>query len=261
MGDREAAIGLAKKYLVDCIYSSVRVEGLNVTFPQTQEIIQNAELAGVKATDVLFVINMRDAWRFVLETLDEPVNSMYVRQLNSICGHSLIYGCGVERSSDVYITGTTYKPPIPQHGDVVRSLQVLREEKDPLQRAILTFAYLAKTQIFIDGNKRVAQLAANQILISSGVGVLRIPDTSVQTFSECLIDYYETGGSSLLNYLQEECLIRAQVIETLQYRGINFTVQEIVAALPKALRDSYTSDKECAEANVGMYYEILCKQG
>lgn len=84
MGDREAAIGLAKKYLVDCIYSSVRVEGLNVTFPQTQEIIQNAELAGVKATDVLFVINMRDAWRFVLETLDEPVNIMYVRQLNTL---------------------------------------------------------------------------------------------------------------------------------------------------------------------------------
>lgn len=261
MGDREAAIGLAKKYLVDCIYSSVRVEGLNVTFPQTQEIIQNAELAGVKATDVLFVINMRDAWRFVLETLDEPVNIMYARQLNSICGHSLIYGCGVERSSDVYITGTTHRPPISQHSDVVRSLQELREEKDPLRRAILTFAYLAKTQIFIDGNKRVAQLTANQILISSGVGVLRIPDTSVQTFSECLVDYYETGGDSLLNYLQEECLIRAQVIETLQYRGMNFTVDEIVAALPKALRDSYTSDKECAEANIGMYYEILCKQG
>lgn len=239
------------------MYILQRVEGLNVTFPQMQEIIQNAELAGVKATDVLFVINMRDAWRFVLETLDEPVNIMYVRQLNSICGHSLTYGCGVERSSDVYITGTTHGPPIPQHSDVVRSLQALREEKDPLRRAILTFAYLAKTQIFIDGNKRVAQLVANQILISSGVGVLRIPDTSVQTFYECLVDYYETGGNSLLNYLREECLIRAQVIETLQYRGMNFTVQEIISALPESARQAYRSDRECAEANIELYYDIF----
>lgn len=261
MTEREAAIGLAKKYLVDCIYSSVRVEGLNMTFPQTQEIIRNAELAGVTANDVLFVINMRDAWRFVLDTLDEAMNIMYVRQLNGICGHSLIYGCGAIRTSDVYITGTTYKPPIPQHSDVVDALSRLMEETDSIRRAILTFAYLAKAQLFIDGNKRVAQLAANQILVSSGVGVLKIPDTCVRTFSECLIDYYETGGNSLLCYLEKECLIRAQTIEMVSYRGINFTVDEVVATLPKSLRDSYTSDKECAEANVGMYYEILCKQG
>lgn len=86
MAEREAAIGLAKKYLVDCIYSSVRVEGLNMTFPQTQEIIRNAELAGVTANDVLFVINMRDAWRFVLDTLDEAMNIMYVRQLMVFAG-------------------------------------------------------------------------------------------------------------------------------------------------------------------------------
>lgn len=261
MAEREAAIGLAKKYLVDCIYSSVRVEGLNVTFPQTQEIIRNAELAGVTANDVLFVVNMRDAWRFVLDTLDEALNIMYVRQLNGICGHSLIYGCGAIRTSDVYIAGTTYKPPIPQHSDVVNTLSHLMREKDSLRRVISTFAYLAKAQLFIDGNKRVAQLAANQILVSSGIGILKIPDTSVRTFSECLVDYYETGGNSLTCYLEEECLIRAQTIETVSYRGINFTVDEIVAALPKALRDTYTSDKQCAEANVGMYYEILCKQG
>lgn len=260
MAGREAAIGLAKKYLVDCIYSSVRVEGLNMTFPQTQEIIRNAELAGVTTNDVLFVVNMRDAWKFVLDTLDEPMNIMYVRQLNGICGHSLIYGCGAIRASDVYITGTTYKPPVPQHSDIVDALSCLMEEKDSLRRAILTFAYLAKAQLFIDGNKRVAQLAANQILVSSGVGVLKIPDTNVNTFSGCLVDYYETGGNSLLHYLEEECLIRAQTVDMLRYRGINFTVDEIVAALPKALRDGYSSNRECAEANIGLYYEILCKQ-
>lgn len=144
---------------------------------------------------------------------------------------------------------------------MVDALSRLMEETDSIRRAILTFAYLAKAQLFSDGNKRVAQLAANQILVSSGVGVLKIPDTCVRTFSECLIDYYETGGNSLLCYLEKECLIRAQTIEMVSYRGINFTVDEVVATLPKSLRDSYTSDKECAEANVGMYYEILCKQG
>lgn len=259
MNTREIAVGLAKKNLVDCIYSSACVDGLNITLQQTQDILQDAKLEGVKANDVLFVINMRDAWRFVLDTLDESVNAMYVQWLNNMCVHSLRYGSGAERMSDAYVKSTSYEPPMPQDGDVVFALQALRKKDDPVERAIQTFGYLANAEIFVDGNKRVALLVANQILISSGVGILKIPDTSVSSFSECLLDYHKTGGDSLSHYLREECLIRAQAVDIVSYNGLNFTVQEVISVLPEAARNMYSSERACAEANVKMYYDIFRK--
>ena len=91
------------------------------------------------------------------------------------------------------------------------------------------------------------------------MGILKIPDTSFRVFSECLLDYHETGGDSLLHYLKEECLIRAQAVDIVSYNGLNFTVQEIISVLPEAARNAYSSERACAEANVKMYYEILRK--
>lgn len=82
------------------------MEGLNITFPQTQDILDNVVTA-VKSTDVMFVLNMRDAWQFILKTLDEQLNIMYLREVNKICGRGLIYGCGDLRMTDVRITGAS----------------------------------------------------------------------------------------------------------------------------------------------------------
>ena len=58
--------------------------------------------------------------------------------------------------------------------------------------------YLMRAQLFMDGNKRVAQLAANQMLIQDGVGILNIPVDKQLHFFDLLIEFYETNHAEEL---------------------------------------------------------------
>lgn len=257
MWSRAAAIDIAKRYLVDSIYASARVEGIVVTFSQTQQILYNLPVNGIRPNDIQFILNMREAWRFILNTLDEPINATYVRELNKICGNGLIYGCVMFRESIVTITGTSYVPPIPQYADIASQLRELGGMNDYIDKGIKYFEYLAKALLFVDGNKRLAQLIANKVLIADGVGILKIPDTKVTEFFNVLVDYYETGSYKLYNYLLNECLQLVSFSGVIVYKGTPFTVSEVVAYLPPSVRSQYSSDEECAKANVEAYYRSL----
>ena len=55
--------------LVDSIWKSANLEGLGTTFPKTEAILANAPTT-TKTEEVLFVINMKRAWQFLLDDLD-----------------------------------------------------------------------------------------------------------------------------------------------------------------------------------------------
>ena len=50
-----------------------------------------------------------------------------------------------------------------------------------------------RRQMFIDGNKRVAMLFANKIMIDNGCGIITIAQDDQETFYEKIIKYYENG--------------------------------------------------------------------
>ena len=52
---------------------------------------------------------------------------------------------------------------------------IMNADLSVTERAITIMLYIMRSQMFFDGNKRTAQLAANQIMIQGGAGVLRIP--------------------------------------------------------------------------------------
>ena len=79
MMTREQNIFLAKKTFVELVYNTAYIEGCNVTFPQTQTIIDGAMVNGVTVDDIQTVLNLRDAWRFCIETVDAELT------LESIC--------------------------------------------------------------------------------------------------------------------------------------------------------------------------------
>lgn len=53
--------------------------------------------------------------------------------------------------------------------------------------------WIMRRQMFIDGNKRVAMLFANKLMIDHGCGILTISQENQPTFFEKLIQFYETG--------------------------------------------------------------------
>jgi prophage maintenance system killer protein len=55
-----------------------------------------------------------------------------------------------------------------------------------------------RKQVFIDGNKRTAMLAANHVMIANGVGIISIPIEHQQQFTTMLLEFYESGDMSAL---------------------------------------------------------------
>lgn len=92
----------------------------------------------------------------------------------------------------VTIGGSSYIPPIPNEIDVKNELNnILTSNMGAIDIAIELCLYVAKTQIYNDGNKRTAVIYANHYLIAHGKGLLAIPAEKVPEFKHELVMYYE----------------------------------------------------------------------
>lgn len=191
---REESIFLAKKKWDENIYCGMKMENRAVTFPQTKTILGGVNVAGVQLDDIQAILNMRDAWRYLLSSIDEPVNVEYMCKLNEYIARNEALKWGVLRSGSVGISGCDYVPPIPEYETVKRELEViLSQDKTATGIALDVFAWGARGQFFWDGNKRTSLTMANKIMVSHGVGMLTIQDKNMERFNELLLEYYNSG--------------------------------------------------------------------
>ena len=207
--DRETAVFVAKKYLKESIYRSAHLEGMAVTFPQTEAILENWKVSGVLPKDILKVCDLRDAWKYILENLDEAVNLKFLMDLHTlIAKEDVVWNMlGTLRTTGVRITGTSYLPEVPNAEKIHADLLRLLENKNETDRAIEVGLYIMRTQPFMDGNKRVGTLVANRLLIADGRGIFSIPDDKAQEFSEKLVRFYESNDSGKIKeFVYEFCL-------------------------------------------------------
>lgn len=231
---QEECISLAKRNVVDCIYSSAKIEGIAVTFPDTQQIYEGRTVANMSIDDVNKINNLKHAWRFVFETIDYPLDILYLRQLSQIINTALMPDAGQIRNYDVSIGGTSWKPPIPDIDQIKEQLEQFMALPNDTEKAIKVMLYIMRTQMFSDGNKRVAQLAANQILIQTGKGFLKIPEAESRRFFELLIGFYETNDDrEIATFLYETSICGKQVVKEQENTPIS---EEMFIKKAKSLR-------------------------
>lgn len=219
----EDNIAYAKRNIVDLIYKSARLEGLAVTFAQTEEIYYKGIATGLDIMEILAVNNLKNAWKFIFETIDYPIDLMYIRQLNKEIGASLVHNAGDLREDNVSIGGTTWKPTIPDYATVEETVnELMQSDKTITEKAILMFLYICRQQLFYDEYLRTATLAANQMLIANGNGILSIPEELDSQFKILLVRYYETNDAAYIKeFLYDYCLGGYKDIKTTQQPKIN----------------------------------------
>ena len=205
---REQSIFLAKKKYDDNIYCGMRMENRAVTFPQTQTILNGVNVPNVLLDDIQAILNMRDAWRYLLSTVDIPLTIEYMCKLNGFIARNEALEWGKLRNGNVGISGTDYKPPIPEFASVESELNaILTSDTTATEKALNAFLWGARGQFFWDGNKRTSLTVANKILVSEGVGILTITDKYMQEFNTLLLEYYNTGeGDDLKQFLYNNAL-------------------------------------------------------
>lgn len=202
----DTAIEMAKRLLVDSIWKSANLEGLGTTFPKTEAILANAPTE-TKSEEVLFVINMKRAWQFLLDNLDSPNNIMLLREYNKVVGELLFRNNGEIRTFPVQIGGTSWEPELPNSAAIIADMQEIDFIDDIELKALKFFCFVARTQMFIDGNKRVAQLIANKILIENDIGIFQIPIEKLEQFKILLIGFYETADdTAIIDFMKESCI-------------------------------------------------------
>lgn len=195
----EQNLFLAKKKWDENVYCGMRMENRAVTFPQTKTILNGVNVPDVQLDDIQAILNMRDAWKYLFSTINEPVTVEYLCKLNEYIARNEALVWGKLRTGTVGISGTDYTPAIPQYDKVVEELNtLLNEDISVTEKALNLFCWGARGQFFWDGNKRTSMTLANKILIFGGAGILTITDKYMEEFNILLLDYYNTGDNNKL---------------------------------------------------------------
>ena len=199
---------LAKKKWDENVYCGMRMESRNITFPQTKTILQGVNVPNVQLDDIQAVLNMRDAWRFMLSSMAEPLTFEYWCKLNEYIARNEALEWSKLRTVSVGISGTEYVPPVPTEEQTRAELDtILSADTTATTKALEAFAWGARGQFFWDGNKRTSMTLANKILIAAGAGFLTITDKHMEQFNTLLIEYYNTGNSEALkDFLYENAI-------------------------------------------------------
>lgn len=203
----EENIFVAKRNIVDYIWKSARLEGINVTFPQTYAILEKAKVTGVDVEDILKITNLKHAWQTIFDTISEPLTLNYICKIHADVARDEALAWGKLRTGTVYISGTDYVPPVPTEDTVNALLAEIRQIENPTQRAIFAMLRLMKAQLFWDGNKRTAMLAANKLMMENGCGILSVPNEKLEEFNEILCDYYTNNTlEKAVQFVYDECI-------------------------------------------------------
>ena len=186
----EENIFVAKRNIVDSIWKSANLEGIAVTYPQTETIFQGLGIQNMKVKDINAIVNLKHSWEFILENIEYPVDLNYICKINQLIGEA-----NVNPFPGLSMGGTDWKPEIPDKEKVNDSLnKILESGNSATEKAINLMLYLMRSQLFYDGNKRTSMMAANQVMIQNGAGIISVPIKYQEEFLELLVKFYETNN-------------------------------------------------------------------
>ena len=208
---REQNVFIAKRNIVDYIWKSANLEGISVNYPETQVIFDNGIVNGLKVNEVIAINNLKYAWQFILEEENASYNFNTICEIHKLVCDKLVLDndLGHLRATPVNIGGTSWKPQFPIESQIKEKLEELlnQKAKTKTEIAIEIMLWLMRRQMFIDGNKRVAMIFANKIMIDNGCGIITIANELQADFFTKLINYYETNDMEELKlWIYNNCI-------------------------------------------------------
>lgn len=197
---REQNVFVAKRNIVDYIWKSANLEGIDVTYPETQVIYDGGVVNGLTVDKIITINNLKYSWQFILENEGIEYDFKALCHLHKLTCDKLVLdgNLGRLRTTPVSIGGTSWKPQFPVESQIKEELEQLlnQPEKSKTEIAIEVMLWIMRRQMFTGGNKRVGMLFANKIMIDNGCGIITIAQENQQTFFEKLINYYESGDNT-----------------------------------------------------------------
>lgn len=211
---------LAIRDIPSLVYDAVNLEGVAMTLPEVQTILDGITVGGHKISDQNMAINQADTWACLFSLVSEQKFSFskpVALQLHAIAGKNEALEWGAFRTGNVLIGGCDYEPPSPKK--LNEEWQKIETEittiNDVYDRAITAFLRMARTQFFWDVNKRMGRFMMNGILLDLGYPIINVPAKRQQEFNQLMLDFYNTANTSKMNQFLRTCL-NPKIIENFQ---------------------------------------------
>ncbi len=204
---KEDNLSLAKNLKTRSIYSSVRLEGINITYAETQAILNGINVTRIsqKSTDI--IKNLKLAWDYCLDNIEKDIDLDLICKINSLVLNGLDEeNAGKLRDADMEVSGKNILPP-PKYDDVIIALETILNSGTSVDKALNCFLYGCINQLFFIGNKRAFMLASNMILIKNGAGLMLVDEKHLIDFNLKLLYFYNTAKSlPLKELLYNNCI-------------------------------------------------------
>ena len=60
-------------------YNQAILEGVTITYPQTETVIENGKVSGMRASDVQKILNLKHVWEFIMDKNVIPVKTDFYK--------------------------------------------------------------------------------------------------------------------------------------------------------------------------------------
>lgn len=202
---------LAKRDVPALVYNAVNLEGVAMTLPEVQTILDGITVGGHKISDQNMAMNQAKTWEFIFNLVDEgrfKFTKEIALQIHNIAGKEEALEWGKFRSGYVSITGSEHEPPAPMELDDnwLAVEQEVNRYSDVYDQAITAFLQMARTQFFWDVNKRTGRFMMNGILLSNGYPIINVPAKRQQEFNTLMLDFYSSNDMHAMNVFLRSCL-------------------------------------------------------
>lgn len=205
------ALQLAKRDVPALVYDAVNLEGVAMTLPEVQTILDGITVGGHKISDQNMALNQAKAWKRLFDLVGKGqfrFDKDTALLLHGIAGKEEALEWGNFRSGYVSIVGSDYEPPAPNELDDrwVEIQQVVEREPDTYDQAITAFLQMARAQLFWDVNKRMGRFMMNGILLAAGFPIINVPAKRQQEFNTLMLDFYASNNMGPMNAFLRSCL-------------------------------------------------------
>jgi prophage maintenance system killer protein len=190
-----------ERLAIDLSWKSSQIEGNTYSLLETERLLKDKQTAAGKTKDeAIMLLNHKDAIDFVVANPDYFLSLSVAKteELHSI----LIKELGVDRNirtRRVGITGTNYRP-LDNEFQIREALQqtcdLINYRESIFEKALFALVLLSYLQAFSDGNKRVARITANALLIANKHCPISFRTVDAVDYKKAMLLFYEQNNIS-----------------------------------------------------------------
>ncbi len=211
------------RLLPEFVWDEGLLEGNPFTYSEVQTLMEGVTIGARRLSDQTQILNLaRSARRLaaLVRAGEFAVTKPVFTELHALAAHrdALEWGHFRGEGEETLYTPEVslgergrYRPSPTVAG--ARALQDLFNQgvqaldahvPRPFERALAFFLFAVLQQFFFDGNRRVAHLMMNGILMSHGIDAISVPPSRMEAFNEHMLEFFVTqDGTAVMALLTD----------------------------------------------------------